>query len=230
MMLPGKDLNLGQKFKKTKFKKYWILNFFLASNLSQDSLHFPLFRTLKNYFLCVKIFFEIPKFVLGTSPFKLIYSILKISSYVLNNNSSYIQTFFVFFLQKTSISIMMILMLFPFSSSKISSFKSVLGLFFAFFFFSFTNILTSFTCFFFEAFLFLMIFIKQFYIRILKNVKNVLIVINHFLIYTQKIFFIGSTMWPMYVIWATWIVFYKLLKKSFKYNIFSFYKFFERFL
>ena len=228
-MLSGTDLNPGQKFKKTKFKKYWILNFFLASNLFQDSLHFPLFRTLKNYFLCVKIFFEIPKFVLGTSPFKLVYSILKISSYVLNNNFSYIQPFLVFFYRKLLISIMMILMLFPFSSSKILLNLSW-AFFLPFFFFFFTNILTSFTCFFFEAFLFLMIFIKQFYIRILKNVKNVLIVINHFLIYTQKIFFIGSTMWPMYVIWATWIVFYKLLKKSFKYNIFSFYKFFERFL
>ena len=128
-MLSGTDLNPGQKFKKTKFKKYWILNFFLASNLSQDSLHFPLFRTLKNYFLCVKIFFEIPKFVLGTSPFKLVYSILKISSYVLNNNFSYIQPFLFFFYRKLLISIMMILMLFPFSSSKI-----LLNLSWAFFF------------------------------------------------------------------------------------------------
>ena len=93
--------------------------FFLSFRSVTQCLNFPLFRTLKNYFLCVKIFFEIPKFFLGTSPFKLIYSILKISSYVLNNKFSYIQPFLVFFYRRLLISIMMILMLFPFSSSKI---------------------------------------------------------------------------------------------------------------
>ena len=127
--------------------------FFLSFRSVPQCLNFPLFRTLKNYFLCVKIFFEIPKFFLGTSPFKLIFSILKISSYVLNNNFSYIQPFLVFFYRRLLISIMMILMLFPFSSSKILLNLSW-AFFLPFFFFFFTNILTSFTCFFFEAFFF----------------------------------------------------------------------------
>ena len=110
--------------------------FFLSFRSVTQCLNFPLFRTLKNYFLCVKIFFEIPKFVLGTSPFKLIYSILKISSYVLNNNFSYIQTFFVFFLQKTSYFNHDDIDAFSFFFFKNFFFEICLGPFFCLFFFS----------------------------------------------------------------------------------------------
>ena len=140
--------------------------FFLSFRSVTQCLNFPLFRTLKNYFLCVKIFFKIPKFVLGTSPFKLVYSILKISSYILNNNFSYIQPFLVFFYRKLLISIMMILMLFPFLSSKILLNLSW-AFFFAFFLFLLHKYFDIFHVLFFRSFLFLMIFIKQFYIHIL---------------------------------------------------------------
>ena len=59
-MLPGKDLNIGKKIKKVKFKKFefYFQNFVLGLNLSQDNLHFPQLKTLKNYTLYVKILFE----------------------------------------------------------------------------------------------------------------------------------------------------------------------------
>ena len=64
MGLPGENSNLKTIIKKkTKFKKFWILNFVLVSSLPQCSLHFPLLRTLKSYFLYVKIFLN---FVLKT--------------------------------------------------------------------------------------------------------------------------------------------------------------------
>ena len=44
--------------KNSRRQNLKILNFVLVSNLSQDSLHFLLLETLKNYFLYVKIFFE----------------------------------------------------------------------------------------------------------------------------------------------------------------------------
>ena len=100
MGLPGTDLNLGQKIKKVKFKKK--KNFVLGSNLPQQSLNFPLLKTLKNYFLYVKNFFKILKFVLGIFNFQLLYRTLKIIFHVLNNNFSYTQLSLVFLLEKDS--------------------------------------------------------------------------------------------------------------------------------
>ena len=53
MGLPGADSNLRQKFFKKNKKKleFWII--ILGSSLLQDSLHFPLIRTLKSYFLAM---------------------------------------------------------------------------------------------------------------------------------------------------------------------------------
>ena len=85
---------------KSKIQKK--INFVLGSNLPQQSLNFPLLKTLKNYFLYVKTFFKILKFVLGIFNFQLLYRTLKIIFHVLNNNFSYTQLSLVFLLEKDS--------------------------------------------------------------------------------------------------------------------------------
>ena len=55
---------------RTKISRKQNLNFVLGSNLSQDSLHFSLLRTLKNYFLYLKILLEILKFILRNPQFQ----------------------------------------------------------------------------------------------------------------------------------------------------------------
>ena len=89
------------------------MNFALGSNLSQDSLQFTLLRTLKIIYLYVKIFclgiaqnyFLHVKLCLKESSIsKLLYRILKIIFYEVNNNCSYNQLSFAFLLQKDSYS------------------------------------------------------------------------------------------------------------------------------
>ena len=117
------------------------------------------YDSLKNYFLHVKIFFEILKFVLRIFNFQLLYRTPKIIFYVLNKNFSYTQLSFVFLLQKDS----------SFNHDDTDALLSLserfLYLHQAFFFSFFREILLPFVCFFSKLFLvFLKIFINQFYI------------------------------------------------------------------
>ena len=94
-----------KKLKKVKFKKIWILLFEFCPSFKSvlDSLHFPIATILKNYFLYVKMFFEILKFVWRIFNFQLLYRTLKMIFSVSNNNVSYTQLSSVFFfLQKDS--------------------------------------------------------------------------------------------------------------------------------
>ena len=120
-----------KKLKKVKFKKIWILLFEFCPSFKSvlDSLHFPIATILKNYFLYVKMFFEILKFVWRIFNFQLLYRTLKMVFSVSNNNVSYTQLSSVFFFfRKILISITMIQMFFfYFFFRKI--FTSVSGLF-----------------------------------------------------------------------------------------------------
>ena len=125
------------------------------------------YDSLKNYFLHVKIFFGILKFVLRIFNFQLFYRTLKIIFYVLNNNSSYTQLSFVFLLQKIFFSITMILM---FCCLFQKDFFTCIG---PFFFSFFRKILLPFVCFFLKLFLvFLKVFIYNIYIYIYIYTKD----------------------------------------------------------
>ena len=125
------------------------------------------YDSLKNYFLHVKIFFEILKFVLRIFNFQLLYRTLKIIFYVLNNNFSYTQLSFVFLLQKN----------FIFNHDDTDALLSLSERFFylyrAFFLFLLQKDFAAFRVFLFEAFLsfFKSIYIYNIYIYA-KDKKN----------------------------------------------------------
>ena len=104
----------------------------------------------ENYFLYVKTFFEILKFILRSPQFQL-YRILNIIFYVLNNKFSYTELFLAFLLQKD----------FYFDHNDIDAFFLFLlqkdfyicpRYSFILFFFFFRNILVPFPCFFLKLF------------------------------------------------------------------------------
>ena len=118
-----------------------------------------------------------------------LYRTLKIIFYVLNNNFSFTQLFFVFLPRKDSYCNHDDTdTFFIFFIRK--TFLSVSSLFLPFLFFFFRSILIYFTCFFFKLFFaFLIIFIYHFYIYIQENIFKKLTVILAFFTFSSSYFF-----------------------------------------